>query len=296
MAACQAIFDERRHPSYNGSTMPELPEVETIAQDLNTALTGRTVTGIRVLWDRTIAAPHPAAFARRLRGQRILGVGRRGKWIVMQLSEGDRLLIHLRMTGRLVIELSQAQADRHARVLFYLDDGQRLRFSDVRKFGRMVLTSNMEEVLGDLGPEPLAPDFTPQQLGEMLAGRRARLKSLLLDQRFLAGLGNIYTDEALWRARLHPLCRCDQLAGTDVSRLHEAIREVLEAAVERRGTTLPDERYVTPDGESGAYAGRLAVYGREGERCPCCGTPIERIVVSGRGTHLCPLCQNRPSP
>ncbi len=271
--------------------MPELPEVETVVRGLRRSLVGRSIGAVEVRWARTIAAPEAAAFADRLRGQRILGVGRRGKWLRLKLDGGDHLLIHLRMSGRLLLEPADAEEDPYARVLLALDDGRRLRFSDQRKFGRMVLTANPDEVLGDLGPEPLGEEFTPERLGEMLAWRRARLKALLLNQRFLAGLGNIYTDEALWRARLHPLRRADTLNGEEVARLQRAIREVLEEAIASGGTTLPDVAYQRPDGRSGEFAGLLAVYGRDGQPCPRCGTPIVRIVVGGRGTHVCPRCQ-----
>ena len=270
--------------------MPELPEVEIISRGLR-GIVGRRIVDVDVRWQRTVATPEPAAFAQRLQGRRIAGIDRRGKWLSLRLQGGDCLLIHLRMSGRLVVEPREAQDDRHARVLFALDDGRRLRFSDTRKFGRMVLTDHPEEVLGDLGPEPLAEGFTSRRLMEMLRGRRARLKPLLLDQRFLAGLGNIYADEALWRAGLHPLRRSDSLSVEEVRRLHRAIREVLRKAIARGGTTLEDERYVGADGQPGEFAARLAVYGRAGERCPRCEGTIERIVVGGRGTHLCPRCQ-----
>ncbi|HIE37919.1 MAG TPA: bifunctional DNA-formamidopyrimidine glycosylase/DNA-(apurinic or apyrimidinic site) lyase [Anaerolineae bacterium] len=270
--------------------MPELPEVETIAQGLREAV-GRRIVGAEVRWARTIAAPDPTVFVQRLVGRRLLGGGRRGKWLVIRLEGGDHLLIHLGMSGRLVLEPEGVGEERYARVLLMLDDGRRVRFSDPRKFGRAVLTVDPEEVLEGLGPEPLGEAFTPERLREMLAGRRARLKPLLLNQRFLAGLGNIYTDEALWRARVHPLRRSDTLSGEEVLRLHRAIREVLAEAIDRRGTTLEDRGYVGADGRPGTFNRELAVYGRVGRPCPRCGTPIERIVVGGRGTHLCPRCQ-----
>jgi len=276
--------------------MPELPEVETVAQGLRASLVGRTVVGVEVRWTRSVVPPHPAAFARRLvlMGQAITDVGRRGKWVVIGLSGGDTLLVHLRMTGRLVLESGEAPAGRHTRVLFFLDNGQRLRFSDQRKFGRIMLTSEPQEVLGDLGPEPLGDDFTAARLRDMLAHRRGRIKPLLLNQRFLAGLGNIYTDEALWRAGVHPLRRADSLSPIEVQRLHQAIRSVLRAAIASGGTTLPDAAYQRADGRPGEFASRLAIYGRAGQPCPRCGTTIERIKVSQRGTCYCPRCQPLP--
>lgn len=279
---------------YNGRVMPELPEVETVARGLRASLVGRTIVGVGVRWARSVVPPDPAAFARCLTGQTVADVGRRGKWVVIALAGGGTLLIHLRMSGRLVVGAGEPSDDRHLRVLFSLDDGRRLRFFDQRKFGRLVLTSDPQEVLGDLGPEPLGDGLTAARLGEMLARRRGRIKPLLLNQRFLAGLGNIYADEALWRAGIHPLRQADTLVPVEVRRLHRGIRAVLRAAIEGGGTTLPDAGYQRADGRSGEFAGQLAVYGRAGQPCPRCGTDVERIRVSQRGTHLCPRCQPLP--
>ena len=278
---------------YNHATMPELPEVETVARGLR-AVVGRRFVGVEVLWDRTIAEPSAAAFVERLVGRRIEATGRRGKWIVVDLTGGDTLLVHLRMTGRLLIEPSDAPVDRHARVLFTLDGGQRIRFSDQRKFGRMVLTDDPSQVLGDLGPEPLGDDFTAEQFREMMARRRGRIKPLLLNQRFLAGLGNIYVDEALWRAGIHPLRCADTLQAPEIDRLHTAIQAVLRQALASGGTTLDDTQYVGADGEPGAFAQQLRIYGRAEEPCQRCGTTIERIRVGQRGTRFCPVCQPPP--
>jgi formamidopyrimidine-DNA glycosylase len=274
--------------------MPELPEVETVARGLRASLVGRTIVDVEVHWVRSITAPEPAAFAQRLKGQTVADVGRRGKWIAIALNDGDTLLVHLRMTGQLLLDSGDRSDDQYARVLFLLDDGRRLRFSDTRKFGRIVLTADPDEVLGELGPEPLADDFTAVRLGELLAGRRGRIKPLLLDQRFLAGLGNIYASEALWRASVHPLRRADSLSPAEVQRLHEALRSVLRAAIAEGGTTLADAAYQQTNGQPGEFARKLAVYGREGEPCPRCGMEIERIKVGQRSTYLCPHCQPPP--
>ncbi len=271
--------------------MPELPEVETVARGLQASLVGRTIVGVEVRWARSVISPDPAIFARRLTGQAVTGVGRRGKWLTIALSDGGTLLVHLRMTGRLVLGSGACLDDRHLRLLLFLDDGQRLRFSDTRKFGRVWLLDDPADVLGELGPEPLADDFTAARLREMLARRRGRIKPLLLNQRFLAGLGNIYTDETLWRAGIHPLRRADSLSPAEVRRLHRAIRSVLRAAIASGGTTLPDAAYQRANGRPGGFASRLAVYGRAGQACPRCGMAIERIKVSQRGTHFCPHCQ-----
>jgi formamidopyrimidine-DNA glycosylase len=258
------------------------------------SLIGTTVVGAEVRWARSLIPPDPTDFTRRLTGQAVTDVGRRGKWVVIALSGGDALLVHLRMTGRLVLESEVCLDDRYLRVLLFLDDGRRLRFSDQRKFGRMVLTAEPQEVLGELGPEPLAEDFTAEQFIHMLARRRGRIKPLLLNQRFLAGLGNIYTDEALWRAGVHPLRPADMLTPVEVRRLHRAIRSVTRAAIASGGTTLPDRTYQQADGQPGEFASRLAVYGRVGQPCLRCGVAIERITVGQRGTHLCTRCQPLP--
>lgn len=272
--------------------MPELPEVETLAREFRSVLIGRQIAGVRVGWARIIAAPDPVAFVHQLSGRRICEVARRGKWLLFGLDSGHWLLMHLRMSGRLILEATDAPLDDpHTRVVLYLDGGERLRFSDPRKFGRMALTDDPGKILGDLGPEPLDPALTAERLREMLCARRARLKPLLMDQRFLAGLGNIYADEVLWEAGLHPLRPSDTLSEEEVRRLHRAIQCVLEAAIARQGTTLPDQRYVLPDGRPGEFAPHLAVYGREGEPCPRCRTPIIRIPLGGRSTHFCPRCQ-----
>ncbi|MBN1180295.1 MAG: bifunctional DNA-formamidopyrimidine glycosylase/DNA-(apurinic or apyrimidinic site) lyase [Anaerolineae bacterium] len=273
--------------------MPELPEVETVARGLRDTLVGRTFKSVGVRWARTVAAPALEAFAARLTGRRVVDVGRRGKWLFIALDDGEYLLVHLRMSGRLQVEAAGAAEDPHLRVLFRLDDGRQLRFSDQRKFGRMVLVADPAQVVGDLGPEPLEPDFTPEWLAEALGRRRGRLKPLLLDQRFVAGLGNIYTDEALWRARLHPLRLAHTLDEDEARRLHQAIRGVLEEAIANQGTTLEDAGYVGVNGMPGEFAARLAVYGRVGEPCPRCGVPVEKMTVGQRGTSFCPRCQPR---
>jgi formamidopyrimidine-DNA glycosylase len=271
--------------------MPELPEVETVAQGLRASLVGRTITGAEVLWTRSVVPPDPVAFARCLTGQAITDVGRRGKWLVMTLRDGDTLLIHLRMSGRLLLESEPCLDNRHLRVLLSLDDGRRLSFVDQRKFGRLHLTDDPAQVLGALGPEPLSDAFTVERFEEMLRQRRGCIKPLLLNQHFLAGLGNIYADESLWRARIHPLRPANTLAPVEVQRLHEAIRSVLRAAIASGGTTLANGTFQQADGQVGEFVGKLAVYGQAGQPCLHCGTAIERTKVSQRSTHFCPQCQ-----
>lgn len=275
--------------------MPELPEVETIARMLRPQLLSRVLVGVQVFWARTIDRPDAPAFCAALTGARIVDVARRAKYITVRLDTGQTLLAHLRMTGKLLVLEHNAPAleeDPHIRVQFELDDGRYLVFSDTRKFGRLYLVDDPLEVLGRLGPEPLAADWTPARLAGMLAGRKGRIKPLLLDQRFLAGLGNIYTDEALWRAGLHPLRSAATLTPDEIARLHAGIVSVLQEAIEGGGTSLRDQQYRQPDGSSGAHQDALDVYGRAGQNCPRCDAPLERIVVGQRGTHFCPTCQS----
>jgi len=276
--------------------MPELPEVETIVRLLRAQLVGQRVSSVEVRWPRCIAIPGASEFERELIEREVLDVGRRGKFVIISLSGGRFLLVHLRMTGRLLVEdagcaaaSGEAAPDPHIHVVFRFVSGRALRFHDTRKFGRLYLLSEPAEIVGDLGPEPLSADFTPQTLHDLLRGHRKRLKPLLADQRLLAGLGNIYIDEALWEARIHPLRHAHTLSAEETARLHAAIRKVLARAIENLGTTLRD--YRTPLGESGENQEALAVYGRQGKPCPRCGEVVRRELVGGRGTWYCPSCQ-----
>lgn len=270
--------------------MPELPEVETVVRALRAPLIGRTITALHVAWPRTLHAPQAPIFAARIAGQTVQEVQRRAKYILVQLTH-DTLIIHLRMTGRLYVVPDAAceYADQWTRVTFQLDNAHQLRFSDARKFGRCTLTADPGAELGELGPEPLSDDFTPAVLRARLAGRSGRLKPLLLDQHLIAGLGNIYADEALFAARLHPLDPADALDDGALIRLHAAIRQVLQDGIAREGASV--NWYRKPDGTKGSAQESLCVYGRAGEPCPRCGTPIARTVVAQRGTHYCPACQ-----
>jgi formamidopyrimidine-DNA glycosylase len=272
--------------------MPELPEVENYRRDLHDLLIGRQFTHVRVDWPNQIGAPSVPELGQRLPGQRITEVGRRGKYLVFTLSGGDSLLIHLKMSGRLMIEPATAAPDPHTHVVFGLDTDHELRFRDTRKFGRVYLVTDPDDVLGTLGPEPLAPDFTVERLADMLSNRRGRLKPLLLNQQFLAGIGNIYADEALHRANLHPLRTADTLTQDDILRLHSAIQTTLRQAIDHRGTSF-SWVYRDAYGEPGEFQSMLQVYNREGEPCYQCGTEIVRIVVGQRSTYFCPLCQAR---
>ena len=272
--------------------MPELPEVETVVRDLRAAkLAGRRILRARVFWPKTVAAPDPARFAREIRGCRFLRLSRRGKFIVAELSGGRCLLVHLRMTGHLDVLPAKARPRRHDRVVLALDDGRQLHFEDPRKFGRVWLTRDPAEILGNLGPEPLA--MAPAAFAAGLAARARRLKPLLLDQAFIAGVGNIYSDEALWAARLHPRRRADALSPAQAAELLAAIRTVLRRGIRNLGTTLGGGKthFVLPRGERGRNQEQLAAYGRTGLPCPRCGAPIRRILLGQRATHYCPKCQ-----
>ena len=295
--------------------MPELPEVETMARLVRPALLGRHVTDVEVAWERTLGGVGEAEFRRLVLGKRLVEVERRAQYLLLGLagsSEGSPsayLVVHLRMTGRLVVvehggvdeprspwmrlglELGAVPGGRGARAT---QGGRgRLEFIDPRKFGRVVATEDPAEVLPDLGPEPLGEAFTAAWLREALAGRQRQLKPLLLDQAFLAGLGNIYVDESLFRARLHPLTPAARVSSAKSAALHRAVREVLAEAIEREGSSF-DTFYRTPEGNPGSYQHQFAVYGRTGRPCRRCGAKVRRVVVGQRGTHFCPRCQRAP--
>ncbi len=292
--------------------MPELPEVETVARDLQRWVAGARITDAEVRWERTIRHPQPPSlFVDQLRGARIARVSRRAKTVLLHLEDGRVMTVALRMTGALIVSPAETPDDPYARVVFHLADGRQLRYRDVRKFGRIGLWEGgglrrrrpprigelrtpyrVGDVFGRHGPEPLSSTFSVARLAERLRGRSARLKSLLLDQSFVAGVGNIYADEALWRARLHPLRGADSLTTDEVRRLHRAVRSVLRQGIANRGASFSD--YVDARGEEGGNAERLMVYRRTGEPCYRCGRPIRRVVIGQRSTHFCPGCQREP--
>lgn len=282
--------------------MPELPEVETIARDLATQLPGRTIVAVEKLdWERMVETHAPPAFQATLAGRTMQRVGRRAKWLLLTLDGGWTLALHLRMSGRVGIQCSNPSADRHTHLVLALDvldeeRGRFLSFRDPRKFGRVRLLEpgGLEALHTAYGPEPLSDHFHPADLSHILSRHRTRLKPLLLNQAVLAGMGNIYVDEALWLAGLHPLRLAAALTPDEGSRLHVAIRTVLTEAIQRGGSTLRD--YRNGYGERGQNQNYFAVYRRTGQPCPRCSTPIERIRVAQRGTHLCPVCQPAPAP
>ena len=291
--------------------MPELPEVETIARDLAATLVGKRTVSVAVGWPGVVAFPSLEDFELGPVGRAVAAVSRRGKYLIIRLAADHQcpsepkeswLLVHLGMTGTLCVERAPSPPTKHTRMIMELRDedsdvqdeqydGHHLwvRFTDPRKFGRLYLVSDPGQVVGKLGPEPLSAGFTPDALGSAMRNRSRRLKPLLLDQHFLAGLGNIYVDEALFSARLHPLRAASTLSQSEVRSLHTAIASVLRQAIANRGTTLDD--YRDGHGRPGRNQHALRAVRRKAQPCPICGEEIQRIVVEGRGTYLCPACQ-----
>lgn len=270
--------------------MPELPEVETVVRGLRAPLLGRRVESVWLERERVIATPSAEQFCARLPGQTFRAIQRRAKYIVCQMDH-DVFVVHLKMTGRLyVTESGQSHPDdRWARFKLPLDNGQTLCFSDARRFGRAYLAGSIEEIAPELGPEPLEDAFTPQVLRQRLVGRSKMIKALLLDQSFIAGVGNIYADEALHRAGLHPQRHADSLTDLEVERLHGTVRAVLADGIDYEGASI--NWYRKPDGSEGESQKHFFVYDREGQPCSQCGQPIVKIRVAQRGTHFCPHCQ-----
>ncbi len=271
--------------------MPELPEVQTIVGDLLPHLTGRTITDVRLAWPKAVAAPDVEGFVLGLRGQRIVGMERRGKYIALALESGRYLVLHLKMTGALLWRQASDPPDRFTRTVFALDGGHELRFTDIRKFGRLWLVDDLAQALPALGPEPLDGAFTAERLAQALKGRRAPIKACLCDQKVVAGVGNIYADEALFLAGVHPLRRADGLRRAEVARLRDSIVTVLEQGIRNRGTSF--DTYRDGHGNKGSNQLAVRVYQRDGEPCPRCGTAIRRTVVGQRSAHFCPNCQPR---
>jgi formamidopyrimidine-DNA glycosylase len=264
--------------------MPELPEVETIVRAIKPELVGRTIVSADLNWTRTLATPSVRQFREQVSGQKVVDVTRRAKYLDIVLKD-YHLLIHLRMSGDIIIRKTEEQPEKHDRLILQLSNKKYLAFNDTRKFGRVWLVKDAITVLSKLGPEPLERGFTPQWLYENLRKRKRQLKPLLLDQSFLAGLGNIYTDEALHMAKLHPLGLSNAVSAKQAEALHEAIRSVLKEGIRRNGASI-DWVY-----RGGTYQNHFRVYDCEGKPCLVCGTEIQKLVVGQRGTHICPACQ-----
>lgn len=272
--------------------MPELAEVEYVARQMRATVVGARIVRVDIQWPGTIAHPPPADFAEQIVGRTILGVDRRAKVLLIALS-GDRVLtVHRRMSGNLELaEAGETRIPLYLRVTFALDDGRAIHYTDPRKFGRMALWSAAElpTALAAFGPEPLSPEFTAERLGAILHGRGRAIKALLLDQTAIAGLGNIYADEALFQAMIHPLRSADSLDADEIRRLRDAIVAVLHTGIVHGGTTFGRHRGFF--GEVGTNLDHLQIYQRTGQPCVRCGTPVARIIVAQRGTHFCPECQ-----
>jgi len=276
--------------------MPELPEVQTIVNDLVASnVINRTIVGVEVFWPKTIGDMKTETFRKKVSGQTIQNIRRRAKYIIFDFAAQWHLLVHLRMSGRLYLTPNSLKQDKHEHVILHLNDNSDLRFHDTRKFGRMILTENPESILGKLGPEPLSNDFSAEQFKTMLKSRHRQLKPLLLDQTFIAGLGNIYVDEALWEARLHPQRIASSLSSKKVNDLYHSIRKVLQQGIDNQGTSLGDGKsnFVSAKRRQGSNAKNLMVFRRTNRECPRCGSMIKRIVVGQRSTHICPRCQKR---
>jgi formamidopyrimidine-DNA glycosylase len=274
--------------------VPELPEVETVRAVLEPKLVGRRLEHVEIFDSRLTRPDDPAGVAAQLEGERIAALDRRGKYLIVRFESDRVLLIHLRMTGQLLHVNGEPlpAGDAHRRAVVRLDDGSDIIYRDVRRFGtwQLIEADELDRYLAErVGREPLVRTFTSARLAEALAGRRAPVKAVLLDQRRLAGIGNIYADEALWRARVHPLRHAGELGPEETVALHRGIRGALRAGIARQGATLTN--YRTPDGDRGSMQEEFRVYGRTGAPCERCGTPIEKIRVAGRGSWYCPFCQ-----
>ena len=273
--------------------MPELPEVETIVSDLRPHLVGRTIVRCELAFPTIVRYPEPEEFMRDVRGRRIESMGRRGKYIQVGLERGLLLVVHLGMTGQLRLLDETAPLEKHTHAVFLLDDGRQLRYRDPRRFGRLLLGTEAVLItakkLPRLGPEPIDPEFAAEELYRRLRKRRTALKAVLLDQRAIAGVGNIYADESLHRARLRPDRHADTVSRKSAKRLHESLRESLRVAIANRGSSV--DTYRDAWGEIGAQQEELLVYGRAGEPCFTCGRPLRAIRIAGRTTVFCTRCQ-----
>ena len=267
--------------------MPELPEVETIKNELSPFAVGRKITGVDILWPRMLKRPPLDEFQSAIAGRKITGLGRRGKYLIFRLSGGKNLLFHLKMSGSLLT--GRGEPPPYTRAVIRLDDGTSVFFRDPRKFGTLHLIDEADDFLCKLGPEPLDPGFMPGVLRALLCCRKAPVKAVLVDQGVIAGIGNMYADEALFSARIHPLRPASSLSDKEVKMLHAAIGEVLRTAITNKGASMT--AYFRPGGQTGAAQEGFRVAHRVNKPCPVCGGLVQRIVVRGRGTYFCPRCQ-----
>ena len=272
--------------------MPELPEVETVKNELLPYVIGRCIIDVTLFWEGMVRQPSVEEFRSRIIGQEITGINRRGKYLIFDLSSGDLLVIHLKMTGSLIIGQDSSEPPKFTRAIIHLDNNTDIFFRDPRKFGVMRLITDRDSVIGKLGPEPLEVYFTPQMLAQRLAKRTAPIKALLCEQSVIAGIGSMYADEALFAARIHPLRSGESLSQDEIKRLYSAIRQILWAAIGNKGASV--DTYFRPDGTKGTAHFQFKVAHGRGKQCPDCGTSIKRIVVRNRGSYFCPKCQRVP--
>jgi formamidopyrimidine-DNA glycosylase len=267
--------------------MPELPEVETIKNELAPWVVGQSFIQVTILDTELVCGGSAEEIRRGLIGQKVESLGRRGKYLIFHLSNGRSLIMHLRMTG--VLLLNPRGVDPYARAVFHLSNGHRLVFSDRRRLGLIWLVDDAHTVVGKLGPEPLDESFTPGVLGQRLSRHHIPVKAALLDQGIVAGIGNMYADEALFAARIHPLRKADALSPQEVQTLYQCVRRILQAAIGSKGASV--DTYVRPEGELGIAHFDFKVAHKGGEPCPVCGSAIQRVPVQNRGTCFCPTCQ-----
>lgn len=269
--------------------MPELPEVETIKNELLPHIVGQRITGVTLFWDGIVRQPSVEEFCSRLIGQKISGLSRRGKYLMFSLTTDEVLIIHLKMTGSLLLKPLSDEPDKFIRAIIHLDEETGLYFRDPRKLGVMWLVEDTDSIVGKLGPEPLEAGFTPQILAQRLHNRTAPIKALLCDQGFIAGIGNMYADEALFATKIHPLRPGGSLTEDEIDRLQNAIQQVLRSAISNKGASV--DTYFRPNGKLGTAHFHFQVAHRGGQPCPTCGTPIARLPIRNRGSYFCPKCQ-----
>ncbi|AQU06372.1 DNA-formamidopyrimidine glycosylase [Dehalococcoides mccartyi] len=270
--------------------MPELPEVETVKNEIMPHLLGKKIIRMEALWAKTLCPPE-ADFDALASGTCVTGLSRRGKYIIISLSSGLFISVHLKMSGGLTaIRAENGQAPRFTRAIFHLENGEQVYFTDIRKFGRITLLAGLDSVLEKLGPEPLEEIFTAGVFWHRLSGRKGPIKAVLLDQKVLAGVGNMYADEALFKACLNPLRSAESLSMAEVERLHSAIQSVLHKAIQNKGASV--STYHRPDGSKGGAQLEFNVAHRRGESCPVCGAPITRQLIRQRACYFCPRCQS----
>ena len=267
--------------------MPELPEVETIKNELAPWVVGQSFTKVAILDSELVCGGSAEEVRREVIGQKVKSLERRGKYLIFHLSNSRSLIIHLRMTGSLLLD--PTEVDRYARVVFHLSNGHCFVFNDRRRLGKIWLVDDADTVVCKLGPEPLDKRFTADVLRQRLSRHHIPIKAALLDQHIVAGIGNMYADEALFAARIHPLRKADDLSPKEIRTLHNCIRRILRAAIGSKGASV--DTYVRPEGELGTAHSDFKVAHKGGEPCPVCGCPIERVPVQNRGTYFCPRCQ-----